>query len=107
MCHFNFRAANLAHCGSALDEPNWKFSHEDCVKKKAASSVRVIKRVSPEKAYEIVNDNFAKCYSDLEPIGRRPRDREDSCLALREYLHFNRAFASATKSTTQKYKAKK
>ena len=39
---------------------------------------------SKEKAIEIVNKVFDKCYLDLEPIGRRPIDKKDMKRAYNE-----------------------
>ena len=65
-------------------------SHEECVKRKAANSVGVIKGISHEDASKIVDKVFSKCYRDLEPIGRVATDRIDTCRAFTEYKHFNK-----------------
>ena len=87
------RAANLAHCKNqffdALSQQKWK-SHTDCVKHKAASSVRVIKGISHQEAIKIVENVFDKCYTDLEPIGRITMDKYDTCRAFSDYKHFSR-----------------
>lgn len=47
---------------------------QDCVKSKAVYSVLSVRRdITKEKAIEIVEKVFPKCYADLEPIGRRIR----------------------------------
>ena len=87
------RAANLAHCKNqfydALSHQRWK-SHTNCVKHKAASSVRVIKGISHEEALKIVEKVFTKCYRDLEPVGRITKDKYDNCRAFSDYKHFSR-----------------
>ncbi|XP_057670122.1 mitochondrial inner membrane protease ATP23 homolog [Diorhabda carinulata] len=74
------RAANLAHCSfmSALFAGDAslfyvKEAHQNCVKNKALSSVLSARNVSKEEAMIAINKVFSKCYSDLEPIGRRIR----------------------------------
>ena len=46
---------------------------QQCVKSKALQSVLMVRNVPVEKAMEIVDKVFDKCYNDLEPVGRRPR----------------------------------
>ena len=91
------RAANLTHCKSQFYDTvtrlQWT-SHTDCVKRKAANSVRVIKRISQSEALSIVENVFTKCYRDLEPVGRITRDRNDNCRAFSDYKHFSRILNS-------------
>jgi inner membrane protease ATP23 len=55
------------------------------VKNKAMQSVVVVRNVSIEKAMEIVDKVFDRCYYDLEPVGRIPRKyTRDADLALIE-----------------------
>ena len=93
------RAANLAHCKNQLydtfSHQQWT-SHTDCVKHKAASSVRVIKGVPQSEALKIVENVFSKCYKDLEPIGRVTKDRSDACRAFSDYQHFSRLLRKET-----------
>lgn len=49
------------------------FSVQDCVRSKALMSVLMVRNVTPEKALEVVDKVFDKCYQDLEPVGRIPR----------------------------------
>ena len=97
------RAANLAHCKNqfydALSHQRWK-SHADCVKHKAASSVRVIKGISHSEAMKIVEKVFPKCYHDLEPVGRITMDKYDTCRAFSDYKHFSRLLSQV--NTTKK-----
>lgn len=74
------RAANLAHCSfmsalsiGAASPFNIKETHRDCVKAKALSSILAVRNVSQAEAMEAIERVFPKCYSDLEPIGRRIR----------------------------------
>ena len=58
---------------------------QTCVKNKAMQSVVVVRNVSIEKAMEIVDKVFDRCYYDLEPVGRIPRKyTRDADLALIE-----------------------
>ena len=96
------RAANLAHCKNqfydALSHQHWK-SHTDCVKHKAASSVRVIKGISHIEAVKIVEKVFSKCYRDLEPVGRITKDKYDTCRAFSDNKHFSRVLKQNNTST--------
>lgn len=75
------RAANLAHCSflgayaqTDADFFNIKKRHQDCVKSKALYSVLAVrKNISKSEAIAVIEKVFPKCYSDLEPIGRRCR----------------------------------
>ncbi|KAL5014119.1 hypothetical protein ScPMuIL_008389 [Solemya velum] len=74
------RAANMMHCSflaawSSGDASlfNIKQRHEECVKNKAVMSVVMVRNVPMEKAREIVDNVFPKCYKDYEPVGRLPR----------------------------------
>lgn len=50
------------------------FRSQDCVKSKALYSVLAVrKNISKAEAIKVVEKVFPKCYSDLEPIGRRCR----------------------------------
>lgn len=78
------RAANLTHCSfvSALLQGdislfNIKESHQLCVKNKALQSILAVRKVSKLDAIDAVERVFPKCYSDLEPIGRRLRRGSD------------------------------
>jgi hypothetical protein len=42
------------------------------------------KFVPKEKAVEVVNKVFDKCYADLEPLGRRPINAKDMKRAYNE-----------------------
>ena len=61
----------------------WK-KHKTCVKFTALESLEKARFVPKEKAIEIVNKVFDKCYLDLEPIGRRPIDKKDMKRAYNE-----------------------
>ncbi|KAL7633165.1 UNVERIFIED_CONTAM: hypothetical protein RMT77_016535 [Armadillidium vulgare] len=74
------KAANLTSCSflTSLTLPkqslfNIAKSHEECVKTKAAWSVKYARDLSEEESRAAVEKVFPKCYNDLEPIGRRPR----------------------------------
>lgn len=74
------RAANLTHCSfmSALLQGDVslfdiKESHQLCVKNKALASILAVRSISKLEAIEAVERVFPRCYSDLEPIGRRLR----------------------------------
>lgn len=72
------RAASLAHCsgpisGALEDGGSWmrlSGQHGECVKRKAARSVRAILKCSNAEADEAVSQVFNKCYEDTEPVGR-------------------------------------
>lgn len=90
------RAANLAHCSflSALLQGdtsifNVKESHQICVKNKALQSILAVRNVSKLDAIDAVERVFPKCYSDLEPIGRRlRRGSEDMYRAYSEGAYY-------------------
>ncbi|KAK7484322.1 hypothetical protein BaRGS_00024447 [Batillaria attramentaria] len=74
------RAANIMHCSflaafaSGDASPfHVKQRHAQCVRNKALQSVLMVRNVDKEKAMEIVDSVFEKCYNDMEPVGRRPR----------------------------------
>ncbi|XP_076625216.1 mitochondrial inner membrane protease ATP23 homolog [Colletes latitarsis] len=74
------RAANMCHCSflSAWSQGdtslfNFKEAHQICVKKKALQSILAVRKVTEDEARKAVSRVFDKCYSDLEPIGRRIR----------------------------------
>lgn len=46
-------------------------SFQECVKRKAVTSIVAVRNVSLEEASQAVDRVFSKCYADLEPIGRR------------------------------------
>ena len=58
--------------------------HAACVKKTAVEGMVKTKFVERAAAVEAVERVFAKCYRDLEPIGRRARTAEDLKLAHEE-----------------------
>ncbi|XP_067120491.1 LOW QUALITY PROTEIN: mitochondrial inner membrane protease ATP23 homolog [Centruroides vittatus] len=90
------RASNLLHCsflGAVVDgvaSPiNIAKRHADCVKKRAIYSVLAVREVTYEEASKAVERVFAKCYNDLEPIGRRIRRKSlDMEKAYRERYHY-------------------
>lgn len=90
------RAANLTHCSfvSALMQGDIslfdiKESHQLCVKNKALQSILAVRQVSKLDAIEAVDRVFPKCYSDLEPIGRRlRRGSEDMHKAYAEGIYY-------------------
>lgn len=90
------RAANLTHCSflSALLQGdisifNIKESHQWCVKNKALQSILAVRKVSKIDAMDAVDRVFPKCYSDLEPIGRRlRRGSEDMYKAYAEGTYY-------------------
>jgi len=78
------RKANLANCNYmvyAMREEtspfNYNNQHKTCVKLTALESLEKARFVPKEKAVEIVNQVFDKCYIDLEPIGRRSVNKND------------------------------
>ncbi|XP_074646186.1 mitochondrial inner membrane protease ATP23 homolog [Tubulanus polymorphus] len=91
------RAANLMHCsfmtawlqGDSSVFGNIKQSHQECIKRKAVTSVIMVRNCSEEKARNVVDKVFDKCYNDMEPIGRRcRRNSKDPENALTEsYLY--------------------
>lgn len=90
------RAANLFHCSfmSAFLEGsaspfNIAKTHGECVKRKAVQSVIAVRGITEEKARAAVDKVFAKCYNDLEPVGRRLRRNSlDMERAYRERYHY-------------------
>merc|ERR1711860_75707 len=74
------RAANMFHCSlmSAFANGEAKFlnynkRHMNCVKRKAMTSVMLVRNVTEQEANDVVDKVFNKCYNDLEPFGRRLR----------------------------------
>ncbi|XP_014675101.1 PREDICTED: mitochondrial inner membrane protease ATP23 homolog [Priapulus caudatus] len=75
------RAANLAQCSfmsavvDGVASPfNIKQTHQECVRNKAVYSVMAVRRgLTKREARAAVDAVFARCYADLEPIGRRCR----------------------------------
>ena len=71
------RKANLAGCNFMSyverSDSNWavKKEHQNCVKNAAIEHLIKTKFVDKDAAKEAVDRVFNKCYSDLEPIGRR------------------------------------
>lgn len=90
------RAANLTHCSflSAWFQGdtslfNIKESHQNCVKTKAMQSVLAVRNVTKLEAIEAIERVFPRCYSDLEPIGRRiRRNSEDMYKAYQEAPYY-------------------
>lgn len=90
------RAANLAHCSflSAVSNGdasffNIKEAHQYCVRNKALSSILAVRTVSEVDAMKAIDRVFPKCYSDLEPIGRRlRRNSEDIERAYAEGYYY-------------------
>ncbi|KAG7207304.1 hypothetical protein KM043_008972 [Ampulex compressa] len=78
------RAANLVHCSfmSAMIQGvaspfDFRKAHEMCVKKKAAETIMLVRKISLSEALEPIDRVFDRCYNDLEPIGRRIRRNSD------------------------------
>merc|ERR1712004_703696 len=76
------RAANFFHCSfmSALAEGDtspfdYKMTHQECVRRKALWSVLVVRNIKREEGEAVVDKVFDRCYSDLEPFGRRLRPK--------------------------------
>jgi len=88
------RIANLGNCNymnyammGMSEETNplqFKNKHKTCVRLKAVESLEKAKFVPKEKAVEVVNKVFDKCYADLEPLGRRPINAKDMKRAYSE-----------------------
>ncbi|CAH1782585.1 unnamed protein product, partial [Owenia fusiformis] len=88
------RAANFNHCSfsaawaegdAAMFGERLKAAHQTCVKRKALSSVVLVRNIPVEEASKIVDSVFDKCYNDLEPVGRIPRKgSKDPVRALNE-----------------------
>ena len=84
------RKANLAGCEyvNYLSRSDGTFyvqgAHADCVRKVAIESMVKAKFVPEDVAKAAVWKVFDRCYKDLEPIGRRARNKEDIELAHRE-----------------------
>ncbi|KAF6032635.1 XRCC6BP1 [Bugula neritina] len=74
------RAANLMHCTkmTAISEGFanlWgKSQQQECVRWKARNSILAVRNVSKEEAEDAVDRVFDRCYPDLEPVGRIPRN---------------------------------
>ena len=50
------------------------FTLQECVRWKARNSILSVRNVSKEEADAAVDRVFSKCYPDLEPVGRIPRN---------------------------------
>ena len=86
---FKVRAANLAHClgpvsGFMRDGAPLLEGHAACVKAKASRSVELVGKVSKKEAEQVVSEVFARCYADLEPLGRRCWGDQEQRRAARE-----------------------
>jgi inner membrane protease ATP23 len=80
------RAANLGHCKTPTESPFG--NRENCVKDRAAASVRAMTSVDAAVAMKAVTDVFKRCNADVEPVGRRTTGPDCEGLALRDFLHF-------------------
>lgn len=93
------RAANLTHCSflSAWFQGdasifNIKEAHQNCVKTKAMQSVLAVRNTNKLEVIDVIEKVFPKCYSDLEPIGRRiRRNSEDMYRAYQEAPYYGYA----------------
>ncbi len=47
------------------------FLFQDCVRRRAYTSVMAVRDVTKEQAMEAIDRVFDRCYNDLEPFGRR------------------------------------
>jgi inner membrane protease ATP23 len=88
------RKANLANCGFLVymtrhdARVGVKCEHANCVRNVATESLVKTKFVDEATAKEAVDRVFGKCYSDLEPYGRRARNEADIKMAHAErYLY--------------------
>jgi len=88
------RKANLAPvglyeiCKQAYDEIEIDRIHKVHVKKVATESLIRTKFVEKAKAEKAIDKVFDRCYADLEPIGRRAKNKEDMQRAFNEgYVH--------------------
>ncbi|XP_023329471.1 mitochondrial inner membrane protease ATP23 homolog [Eurytemora carolleeae] len=88
------RKANLANCGwlvfmqrdgASLGVKN---QHANCVKITAIESLEKTRFMSRELAEKSVENVFDRCYKDLEPIGRRSKDKKDIIRAFEEKFLF-------------------
>nr|CAG4645085.1 EOG090X0CKN [Leptodora kindtii] len=90
------RAANLTHCSfmsawlqGDASPMNIRKQHAECVKTKALASVKAVRQVTDAEARAAVDRVFERCYSDLEPIGRRiRRNSADMIRAYNERGHY-------------------
>ena len=88
------RKANLANCNFLVyyNRKDAKFgvrgNHSLCVKNTAVERMVKSNFVSEKVAKESVDRVFDKCYADLEPIGRRAKNREDMAQAYYERYLF-------------------
>ncbi|XP_060566415.1 mitochondrial inner membrane protease ATP23 homolog [Ruditapes philippinarum] len=78
------RAANMFHCTLVSAFANgeakpWNYlnRHVNCVKRKAMTSIMVVRNVTEQEASDAVDKVFNRCYNDLEPFGRRIRKGTD------------------------------
>jgi len=93
------RAANLVDCRRpisylirAASSLEGDTIHASCVKDRAVRSVQAIAAVPQYVAAAAVEKIFHRCYADVEPVGRRCRDRDSERSALTEfYAFYNRA----------------
>lgn len=62
---------------------------QTCVKRKALASLLLVRSLSEKEGMNIIDEVFAKCYNDFEPIGRRLRAKtRDPDRALLEGLMY-------------------
>ncbi|RNA36041.1 mitochondrial inner membrane protease ATP23-like protein [Brachionus plicatilis] len=88
------RAANLTACSvmDAISNDSALFYFKDvqkeCVRRKAALSLQMVRNISEADAYKVVDHVFDRCYNDMEPFGRRVPTEDDSLRAYRDRKRF-------------------
>ncbi len=104
------RAANLSHQCDRLYPLESGFlsglGHRSCVRRRARRSIEAI-RGAGAGADEAVDEVFERCYSDLEPVGRRSGGPRSDGLAREELAAFQRAKREGHASEANKAADKK
>ena len=62
---------------------------KECVRRKAATSLRMVRNLSKEEALKTVDDVFEKCYNDKEPFGRTILNNSDYERAYRDRFKYD------------------
>ena len=72
------------------DSAFYKFKNvqKECVRRKAALSLQMVRNISELEAFRVVDQVFDKCYNDTEPFGRRIIDDKDCERAFRDRYKF-------------------
>lgn len=66
----------------------FKNVQKECVRRKAALSLQMVRNISELEAFRAVDQVFEKCYNDTEPFGRRILNESDCERAYKDRKKF-------------------